>query len=104
MRVVFTDYVANHTGTLLERIGGVQLKLTHGPQQAAVNRLQPIAQIGQRTRCDRAERIDQIAFFQRRIEGRVDDCVEGIGFKSVCIGCGHAQCLIIAMLNLSAWN
>jgi hypothetical protein len=54
MRVIFADHVADHAGGFLERVGRVQLQLPHRPQQAAMDRLQPIAQIGERARGDRA--------------------------------------------------
>ena len=83
MRVIFTDDIANHAGGFLERVGRVELQLPHRPQQAAVHRLQPVAQVGQRAGGDGRKRIDQIPLRQRAIEGRVDNGGEGIGFDDV---------------------
>ena len=69
----FFDDIADHPRRFLEGLARIELQQPHGPQQAAVNRLQPVAQIGQAARGDRREGIDQIAFGQRAVEGRIDD-------------------------------
>ncbi len=86
VRMILADDVADHAGALLEGVGGVELQLAHRPQQPAVDRLQPVAQIRQRTRGDGRQRIDQIALGQRGIEGRIDNRVDRIGNGGVCLG------------------
>jgi protease I len=82
VRMVLADHVADHAGRFLEGVGGVELQLPHRPQQAAVDRLQPVAQVGQRTRRDRRQGIDQIALRKRGIERRIDDGIERVGIGS----------------------
>ena len=78
MRVILADHIAHHPRRFLERIARVELQLPHRPEQAAVDRLQPVAQIGQRARGDRGQGIDEIALGQRGIEGRIDDGIEAV--------------------------
>jgi hypothetical protein len=73
MRVILADDIADNARRFLVGARGIELQLPHRPQQAAVHRLQPVAQIGQRARGDRRQRIDQIALGQRGIERRIDD-------------------------------
>ena len=78
MGVILADHVADDAGALLEGAGRIELQLPHRPQEAAVDRLQPVAKIGQRAGGDRRECIDEIALGQRGIEGRIDDSVKAI--------------------------
>ena len=78
MRVILADHVADDAGRLLEAAGGVELELAHRPQQAAVDRLQAIAQVRQRTGRDRRKRIDEVSLGQRTVERRIDNRVERI--------------------------
>ena len=90
MRVILADHIADHASGFLEGIAGVELQLPHRPQQAAVDRLQPVAQVGQRAGGDRRQRIDEVPLGQSGIEGRIDDGVEAvIGFVGG-HGIGHA--------------
>ena len=59
VRVIFADDVADHARRFLERAGGVEAQQPHRPQQPAVDRLQPVADVGQRARGDRRQRIDR---------------------------------------------
>src|SRR3546814_1406314 len=68
MRVIFADDIADHPRAFLVSAGWVQLQEPHRPEQAAVHRLQPVAQVRQRPRCNRRKRINQIAFRKRRSE------------------------------------
>ncbi len=86
VRVILANNVAHNAGGLLERVVWVELQLPHRPQQPAMHWLQPIAQIGQRARGDRGERIDQIPLAERAVEGRVNDRVEGVFLGGVCRG------------------
>ena len=72
VRVIFADDVADDARRLLVGAGRVEPQQAHRPQQAPMDRLQPVADIGQRARGDRRQRINQIAFGQRGIERRVD--------------------------------
>ena len=89
MRVVLADHLAHHARRFLESAGGVELELAHGPQQAAMDRLQPVAQVGQRPCGDGGERIDEVSLGQRAVEGRIDDRVEGVGIGDFVGGHGR---------------
>ena len=65
VRVVFADHVADNAGTFLETGVGVELEHPHGIEQPAVDRLQAIANIGQRAMHDGRQRVGQVALFQR---------------------------------------
>ena len=78
MRMVLADHLAHHAGRLLECLAGIQLQLAHRPKQAAVDRLQSVAQVRQAARRDRREGIDQIPFGQSAVEGSVDDRIESV--------------------------
>jgi len=65
VRVVLAHHVAGDAGALLERAAGVEPHQPHAPQDAAVDRLQPVAQVGQRARGDRRQGIDQVPLAQR---------------------------------------
>ena len=52
MRVIFTDNIADNTGTFLIAARRIKLEQTHRPQQTPVYRFQPIAQIRKRPRGD----------------------------------------------------
>ncbi len=87
MRVILADHIAHHAGRLLEGRIGIKLQLPHCPQEATMDRLQPVAQVGQRARCYGRERIDEITFLQRGIERGIDNRVKGIGFGHI----GHVS-------------
>ncbi len=65
MGMIFADYIAHHAGAFLETGGGIEAQQPHGMQQPAMDRLQPVARIGQRPLGDGGERIGQIALGQR---------------------------------------
>ena len=104
MRMVLTDNVADHAGRFLVRIGRVQLELAHRPQQAAVDRLQPVPKIRQRARGNRAQRIDEIPFRKRGIERGINDGVERIGAGIIEIDSSHVVRPTTATARLSARN
>ena len=80
MRMIFADDIANDPRAFLVGGGGIQLQQPHRPQEAAMHRLQAVADVRQRPRGDRRQRIDEVALAQSRIERRVDDeVVGGIG-------------------------
>ena len=64
MRMELTNDVADDAGTLLVALPGVEAKLAHGVEQAAVDRLQSVAHVRQRPGHDRAQRVAQIALAQ----------------------------------------
>ena len=69
MGVVFAHDVADDARAFLEAGGGVEPQLAHGVDEAAVDRLQPVAHIRERARGNRRERIGKIPLAQRRAEG-----------------------------------
>ena len=85
VRMIFTDDVADDAGGLLVGAGGIEPEKPHRPQQPAVDGLQPVADVGQRPRRDRRQRIDEVALRQRGVERGFDD-----GGK---VSIGHASCL-----------
>ena len=101
MRVIFADDVADDAGAFLvgggvaRRIGRQHVRARparlhaqqpHRPQQPAMHRLQPIAQIRQRPRRDGGQGIDQIALRKRFVERMVLDGVERVAKISHHIG------------------
>ena len=67
--MVLADHVAHHAGALLEARVGIELQRPHRVEQAALDRLEPVAHVGQRARGDGRQRIGQIALAQRVAEG-----------------------------------
>ena len=57
MRVVFANNVANRTCRLAVRAIGSNAAVVHCIQNAAVNRLQTVAHVGQRAGDDNAHRV-----------------------------------------------
>ena len=76
--MIFTDRVADHARGFLVRARRIKLQLPHRPEETPVDGLQPVAQIRERPRGDRRERIDQITVGERGIERRINDGVEGV--------------------------
>ena len=72
VRMIFADHVADDAGRFLVGAGRIEPQQPHRPQQAAVDRLQPVADIGQRPRGDRRQRIDEVALGQRGVERGFD--------------------------------
>ncbi|MNU85016.1 hypothetical protein D3C71_747490 [compost metagenome] len=68
MRVVLTDHVADDTGAFLEGRVGADAHFAHGVDDAAVNRLQAVAHIRQRTMHDRGQGVSEVALFKRRLQ------------------------------------
>ena len=64
VRVVFTDYVTDHTGGFLVGLVPVVAQLAHGVEHTAVYWLQAIARIRQRTPDDHAHRVVEVGLFQ----------------------------------------
>src|SRR5690606_26839545 len=60
MRVVLTDDVADHTGGLLVGLVPFEPQLVHAVEDAAVHRLQAVANIGQRTAHDHAHGVIEV--------------------------------------------
>ena len=65
MRMELADDVADDARAFLERGAGVEPQQPHRVEEAAVNRLQSVARIGQRAMHDGGQRIGEIALFQR---------------------------------------
>ncbi len=65
MRMERTHHVADDLGALLEWRSRVQPQQMHAVENAAVNRLQPIARVGQRPVHDGRERVSEVPLFQR---------------------------------------
>ena len=73
VRVVFADDVADDAGAFLWCRRRIELQKPHRPEQAAVHRFQPVADVGKRARGDGGEGVDQIAFGQGGVEGGFED-------------------------------
>jgi hypothetical protein len=71
--MIFADHVADHARAFLVGAGRIELEQPHRPEQPAMHGFQPVADVGQRARGDRRQRVDEVALAQRGIEGRVDD-------------------------------
>ena len=65
MRMIFTDDIADHAGAFFESRAGIKLQQAHGIEQAAVDRLQPVARIGQSAVHNRRQRISEVTLFER---------------------------------------
>jgi len=93
MGVIFADDVAHDAGAFLvacavagrvgdqhvgRRAGRLHPEQPHRPEQAAMHRLQPVAQIRQGPRGNGGQGIDEITLRQRRVERMVLDIVERI--------------------------
>ncbi len=91
MRVVFTDNVADDARAFLEAALGIELQLPHRVQKAPVNRLQPVAHIGERPMHDGGQRIGEITLFKRIAQ---IDRLDRRRFENQIIG--HARTLICA--------
>ena len=65
MRMVLTDHIADHAGAFFERRAGIKLQQAHGIEQAAMDRLQPVARIGQGTVHNRRQRISEVTLLER---------------------------------------
>ncbi len=87
--MVFADHFADDTRAFFIALRRIELQSAHRPEQAALNGFQPIAQVGQRSRGNRRHRINKVAFGQRAIERRVDDCVERV-WNGIGSGVGDA--------------
>ncbi len=85
MRMELADHVADDAGAFLVARGGIEAQLLHRVQDAAMDRLQPVAHIGQRARHDRRQRIGQIALAERLGEIDLADLAgrSGHGHKSI---------------------
>ena len=65
-------------GAFLVAGRGIEPQQPHRPEQPAVDRLQAVAQVGQRTGGDRREGVNEVTLGQGIVERRVDDLVEFI--------------------------
>ena len=91
MRVIFAHHIAHDAGAFLEAAGRVQLQLVHGPEHAAMHRLQPIAHIGQRAGGDGGHGIGEVALGEGIGErGVAHMAAGGRGFQSVGHGGGYS--------------
>ena len=68
MRVELTDDVADDAGAFLMDLAGVEPEQAHGVQDAAVDRLQPVARIRQGAVHDRRQRIGEVALLERALQ------------------------------------
>ena len=68
VRMILADHVADDAGALLEGAVGIEPQLPHGVHQAAMDRLQPVADVRQRARHDGRQRIGQVALLERLSE------------------------------------
>ena len=79
VRVILADNVAHHARRFLVGAGGIELQLAHRPQQTAVDGLEAVAQVRERARGNRRQRIDEVALAQRAVEWGIDNGIERIG-------------------------
>jgi hypothetical protein len=78
VRVVFADYIADDPRGFLVRLVVVVTELPHGVQDASVNRLQAIADIGQGTADDDAHRIVQVGLLHLLFEAYRQDLLSNV--------------------------
>jgi len=76
VRVVGAHDVADDVGRLPERLVGIVAALLHRPENPAVDGLQPVAHVGQRTRHDDAHGVVEVGAFHLLLDGHGRD-VEG---------------------------
>ena len=89
--MVFAHDIADDAGAFLEAGGGVEPQFAHGVDEAAVDRLQPVAHIRERARGNRRERIGEIPLAQRRAEG------DGLNDSGDLVGHGALRMLRIGI-------
>ena len=65
VRMKLADDIANDPRAFFEPGLGIEAQLTHGEQQASLNGLQSVADVGQRTPRDRRERVGEVAILKR---------------------------------------
>ena len=75
VRVIAAHHLADHLGALARGVLGVQPHLAHGVQHAALNRLQAVADVGQRAVGDDRKGVGEIAARQGFRQRLVDDAV-----------------------------
>ena len=68
VRMVVTHRLADDLRALAIAAFGIEAELPHGIKNAPVDRLQPVAHVGQRPVHDGGERIGEIAFLERVLE------------------------------------
>ncbi len=73
MRMVLTDHVTDHAGRLLVRFVPGIAQFVHREQYAAMDRLQAVANIGERTPHDDAHRVVEIALAHLVFDVDADD-------------------------------
>ena len=96
MGVVLADDLADDAGAFLEPGLGLEPQKAHGVEEAPVDRLQPVAHVGQGARDDGRERVGQIALSQRVGERRRADlaserCVSHISSQTRDIVAGRTR-------------
>ena len=69
VRVVLAHHVADHAGRLARRLVGRVAGLVHGEQDAPVDRLQPVAHVGQCAGDDHAHRVVEVGAFHLLLDG-----------------------------------
>jgi hypothetical protein len=81
VRVIFPEHVPDHAGTFHIWTVPHVVRLVHGEQHAAVDRLEPVADIGQRPAYDHAHRVVEIGtphlLFEADGQGFFGDLVHG---------------------------
>ena len=82
VRVVFADHVSDDAGALLVRAGGIEPQQPHRPQQPAMDRLQPVANVREGARGDRRKGVDEVPLGQCSIKRRLYD--GGFGIRVHC--------------------
>ncbi len=73
VRVELADHLADDRGAFLVGVGGVEPEEPHRMQDAALDRLQTVARVGERAVHDGGQGVGEIAFLERRLEADVLD-------------------------------
>ncbi len=90
MRVVLAHDVADDLGGLLVGRAGIEPQLAHAVEDAAMDRLQPVAHVRQRAVHDRGEGVGEVALFERLAEVDRLDIAAGPpgGIRCLAMGVG----------------
>jgi hypothetical protein len=75
VRVVVARRVAGDLGALEVFTSRAEVKVAHGDEDAALRRLEPVTDVGQRPVHDRAHRVRQVAVLQLLLDVQVLDAV-----------------------------
>ena len=81
MRMELAHHLADDAGAFGEALVGIEAQQPHRMHDAAVDRLQPVAHVGQRPVHDGRQRIGEIALFERLLQVDRFDVVAAVEFR-----------------------